>query len=348
MGKAFVKYSDAEIQKAREADLLEIIARTEGLSFKSNGDGYRCIEHDSLFIKRDRQSWYWNSRSQGGYGPIDWLMLIEGYNFTNAVGYIINKVEDTQQTFNSISSPLPPKADDLSEEKELILPPKTQGKYSNVYAYLTQKRCIAPEIVQYCFKKEILYQDTNRNCVFVGYDEDHIPKFAECRSSAGNVKFRHNVSGSNKEYSFNIRARRECNRVFIFESPIDLLSHANLNCMNVQRLCAEKGFEYDKNCWLNHNRLSLSGTSYDAALDAYLTRYPEIKSIACCLDNDQAGQKTANTIYKTYTKKGYIVTIHRPSIGKDYNDTLVALKGNTQQAVKEQPAIFMLNDQPKR
>lgn len=343
----FIQYNEDEKQAARDKDMIDVIFYFRGFTFFQDGRSYRCKEHNSLVVDADRHNWYWNSKSKGGYGAVSWLMEIEGYSFTKAVGTLINKLPSGQQSISGLKFQSPNNNNLTEKENIFSLPIKANTKYSNVYMYLTKSRGIAPEIVTYCFSQGFLYQDDHKNCVFVGYDEKNKPRFAEVRSSSTDVKYRHNVLGSSKEYSFNISASSPTSRVFVFESPIDLLSHATLNCMNVKKLTFDKGLEYDKKCWLKHNRLSLSGTSYQVALEAYLQRHPEIKSIACCLDNDNAGKETANKIYKQYTKQGYLVTIHRPSIGKDYNDTLVAL--NHQQAEQtEQPAFLIAPEQPKR
>lgn len=98
----------------------------------------------------------------------------------------------------------------------------------------------------------------------------------------------------------------------MFESPIDLLSHATLANIYLKNPDAYK----------NHNRLSLCGTA-DVALEEYLKKNPCIREIVFCLDNDTAGIKNA-TAYKTkYQELGYITTLSFPR-GKDYNDDLCA------------------------
>ena len=342
--RAYIKYSPEEMQQARNADMLDVISRFRGYTFKRDGVGYRCIEHNSLVVNADRHHWYWNSQGKGGWGAITWLVDIEGYDFTSAVGVLINKLPDQQQTIQSVKPfKEPPQVQE--KRKPFELPQRCDGKYSNVYMYLTKTRCIPPDIVEYCFKQKILYQDIRRNCVFVGYNEQNEAKFAEVRSSSQNTVFRHNIESSDKAYSFNIRSIVPNDRVFVFESPIDLLSHAALNCRNAKKLSDEKGTPYNSSCWLMHNRLSLSGTSYIAVLEEYLKRHKEIKNISCCLDNDETGNRIANTIHTKFTDMGYIVTIHHPRYGKDYNDTLVALTHHDQQTVtpEEQPAVFISN-----
>ena len=66
-----------------------------------------------------------------------------------------------------------------------------------------------------------IYEDAaHHNAVFVGRDEDGIPRYAHSKGTAGN--FRLDVKGSDKAFNFCYRGEGE--RVFVFEAPVDLLS----------------------------------------------------------------------------------------------------------------------------
>ena len=64
------------------------------------------------------------------------------------------------------------------------------------------------------------------NAVFIGYDEKGIPRYAALRGTAS--KFKGEVTGSDKQYSFNIPAAKESTTVHLFEAAIDLLSYATM------------------------------------------------------------------------------------------------------------------------
>lgn len=423
--KVFIRYSEEDIRQAREADILDVLSRLYGYTFHKEGREWKCNEHNSLVINANRQRWYWNSRKLGGNNALDWLQTVERYDFTTAVGTLINKLpaqqtiasskpyrsatkSETVTSDNSLdiyclrdedinrelkgkqyaqlkSSPeylrykqvnsiklnsestyeLNEKINELWSNEQITtsdiisvrgkayyidnpdkltpledfftfrLPPKTNGRYSNVYQYLIKTRCISKDILEYCFKEHIIYQDYHRNCVFVGFNDKKEPCFASQRSTNQSSKYRPDVAFSDKRYSFNIPATTFCDRVYVFESPIDLLSHATLNQINSAQYCQKNDLKYDPQCWLKHNRLSLSGSG-ETALDAFLERHKEIKKIACCLDNDETGQRTAQKIYDKYTPLGYLVTIHHPRVGKDYNNSLCSLYAQKQNNVTQQ------------
>ena len=103
----------------------------------------------------------------------------------------------------------------------------------------------------------------HHNAVFVGRDEDGVPRYAHQRGTAGN--FRLDVKGSDKAFNFCYRGEGE--RLFVFEAPIDLLSF----------LCL---FKKD---WQKQSYLALGGVG-DKALMCFLSDRPNIKTVYLCLD----------------------------------------------------------------
>lgn len=84
-----------------------------------------------------------------------------------------------------------------------------------------------------------------------------------------------NIPGSKKIYPFYIEAAANADTVEVYEAPIDAMSGASLKIM-----------QHTGN-WRSVHYLALGGTDY-AALDAFLTYYPNITHIVLCLDNDEA------------------------------------------------------------
>jgi len=105
----------------------------------------------------------------------------------------------------------------------------------------------------------------------------------------------------------------ESNRLHIFESPIDAMSHATIYCIN----------KNDKNAWRNQNRLSLAGIS-DKALQHYLETHPNVEELIFHLDNDEAGKSATEEKVQKYEKMGF-KTFDEPPRYKDLNDDLLAL-----------------------
>ncbi len=333
-GKSFTMYSNEEIARARDVDMTEFIPRySDEECFVRTGGTYKGKVHDSLWIESDNRSWHWSSKDLYGIGAIDWLVKVNGYSFKEACSLLIDKSpsyysrDAPKQTQTQSPQPDQP-------ERVFVPPKKTSGQCRELFAYLGKTRGLPNDIIDYCLRNKLIYQDEKRRVVFCGYDKNGDMKFAEAKITNTYKKYYpQNISGSKKEYSFFIPANRTAygydpTQIYVFEAPIDLLSHAALMQEAMKRQCALTGdmnlFRAD--CWLAHNRLSLSGLS-EAALFRRLEENPNISKIALCLDNDEKGQEGAKRIQNHLKEKygdKYHVKVVIPPKGKDWNDTLKA------------------------
>ncbi len=198
----------------------------------------------------------------------------------------------------------------IDKPKELILPPKSTS-LQRVYYYLCDLRCLSKEIIKGLVKQNMIYQDKNNNVVFVGYDTTNNPKFACVRGVSLNSDYRVDCKGSDKKYSFNI-SNAAAEKLYVFESPIDLISHATL----------ENLIQKDNLAYTTKSRLSLGGTS-DKALAEYLSNHKNIQEIIFCLDNDDVGRTISVQLARKYDE--YITSIELPT-NKDYNEDLMKFK----------------------
>jgi hypothetical protein len=181
-----------------------------------------------------------------------------------------------------------------------------------LYDYLCQKRGIDSDIVNTLIQKEMLYEDRRGNIVFVGYDEHNKPRFACLRGT--NSDFRGDCAGSDKRYSFAVAACSHSERLYLYESAIDLMSHASLE------IRGDFIALVDDTVWQEHHRLSLSGTS-DTAIPFFLNQHKEVKELVFCLDNDPAGREASVSLARKYADKGYYTRLELPR-NKDFNEDL--------------------------
>lgn len=153
-------------------------------------------------------------------------------------------------------------------------------------------------------------------------------RFAEAKiTNTFNKYYPQNIEGSTKDYSFYVSAvpgsyGYDPAKIYVFEAPIDLLSHGALMQLSMKKQCAAVGMSemYRSDCWLGINRVSLSGCS-DIALKQRLSDDPRIKQIVFCLDNDERGRQATEKLMSDYSAN-YIVKVSIPPYGKDWNDTL--------------------------
>lgn len=191
-------------------------------------------------------------------------------------------------------------------------PIRRNGAYGivnrRVQAYLGKTRYIDFEVINHFIKHGFLYESADKHeVVFLSKDKNDVVKYASKRSTLTNSSFRQDISNSNKEYGFKMIGESE--KVFVFESPIDLLSHATISKV--------QGYS-----WKKDSRVSLGGVS-DIALKKFLEENKNIEEIILFLDNDAVGVENANKICKKY-EINYKVSIFR-SKHKDLNETLVEL-----------------------
>lgn len=288
-----------EIEKADRHSVH--VKNSGGLYFFNHGRGYYCF----------------GTEKKGNI--IDFVKDYYSLDFIPAVEMILNTkaYEMTDHYVKPIAKPAP---------KNLVLPPKDVN-YNRVIAYLVYTRGIAKEIVYKLIKEKKLYQAQNQfkgrkfaNGAFVGFDEKNVAKYCSLRSMSDKSSFRQDVAGSDKTYGF-IMAGTSC-RVYVFESPIDAMSHGTL--------CDLHGLD-----WTADHRVSEGGLS-DKALGRYLALHQEISEIVFCYDNDvdgtlpdgtqrNHGQVKAEEMAEKYGNLGYEVMIQTPN-NKDFNADLLVFR----------------------
>lgn len=307
------------VAEARKIDLLTYLKNYEPYELVEVCKGtYTTKTHDSLKISNGL--WYWFTRQVGGKSAIDYLMKVKNYNFVEAVKTVMGNIQ--------IQPPTIYKQREKNQNKKLILPLKAENNERAINYLLS--RGISQEIIQYCIDNNLLYEESkNHNVVFVGYDENNTPKYAFCRAT-NEERFMREATGSNKKYSFKIKAQKENNIIHLFESSIDLLSFATI--LNLE----------NKN-WRDENLLSLGGiytSKYDpdkskipVALVNFLEKNPNINEIHLHLDRDLAG-RNASSFLEQVLKEKYKIKDATVPFGKDMNEYL-CLKYGAKKIKKE-------------
>ena len=297
------------VEQARSADMLTFLEQRHGFTFAHRGGVYRCRQHQSLAVKDDRLSWYWHSKGVGGHGVIDFLMKMEALPFRQAV-----------ETVAHLPAAVPISRES-QQNRPFILPEKAGLPQARLLDYLCNRRGIGSGIVSAMLDEGRIYEDRRGNVVFVGFDEQGAVRFASLRGTYRDRQFRRDCTGSDKRFGFCMGAAPS-QRLYIFESPIDAMSHASL-----------------ADDWRRDNRLSLAGTS-DTALPKYLEAHPHIRELILCLDNDPAGREAATVIARKYTALGFTTRIELPQ-GKDYN---VDLLQNIELRQRQKSAVKLHNE----
>lgn len=302
-----------QIDEARRPDLLSYLRQYESDELMHiSGEIYCTRTHDSLKISNGK--WFWWSRGIGGRSALDYLVKVRNMGFVDAVEHLCNQKHYVEKCVDCFVKPKP--------KPPFILPTRYMNS-KRVIGYLLA-RGISQQLIQACLNNNMIYEETeHHNCCFVGFDKNGKAQYAMCRSSMPKSTFMQEVSGSNKEYSFQLPINSNSDTLYVFESAIDLLSFATQRQGNNEDV-------------MNGNYLSLSGvyqplkkvleTPLPAALSRFLKQNQHIRHISLRLDNDTAGILAARTI-QALLKDKYEVTYVPPIIGKDYNEQLMRQKG---------------------
>lgn len=291
-------FTQEQYEKASQANLIDYLT-SNGYKIKKVGaNEYTLEEHDSMRINPSKNNFFWNSRNVGG-STIQFLQYYEGKSFVDAV-----KILSGEQVSSSITNK-PKYIPKIEEKGDLILPEKNEDN-KRAIAYLTKTRKLDFEIVNSLIKSRNIYESKEKhNVVFLGKDNKGVPKYAMQRSTLTESSYKGDCKNSDKDFGFRIDAQNSCDKVCVFESAIDLITHATIS----------KHLGKD---WKDINRVSLGCLSFKA-MDNFLKDNNHIKEINLFLDNDEAGQENAQKFYKQYKNKYKINIIQVKN--KDLNQT---------------------------
>ena len=308
----YIPYSEEEKQLANSVN-LERFLQTRGEKLEKAGREYKLVyydgsgKHDSITI--NGSAWF-DHKNQVGGGAIKFMRHFYGMDFQTAVQELLG------QTVTPLSHS-PPKAIAKEEKKEFRLPEANPNMH-RVYAYLIKQRFIAPEIITHFAKQHTLYEDKeHHNAVFVGMDENGVPRQAHKRSTNSYGKtFRITCEGSDTKYSFAHFGESE--KLFVFEAPIDMLSYLTI---------------YPQD-WQKHSYIAMNGVYENAVLTA-LENHSWLKEIVLCTDNDEGGIDAAQRLTDILKEHGYENISRFCPLFKDWNEDLKAQNGEA-----PLPAVF--------
>lgn len=297
MDNTFKRFNFDEIEEAKSVNIVDYLL-TNGYNLKKAGKQYLLEPHSSFVIFPQTNSWFYYKENIGG-NIINFLQEYESKSFKEAVSELLGKSISTERKYTKyVSVPM--------EKGEIILPKKSNNT-NKVFDYLTKNRGIDSDIILELLKNGDIYQTEDYgSVVFVSKDKENHIKYACIRSTYENSSFKQDVENSNKNYGFKTIGKSD--KVFVFEAPIDLLSHATISKMQGKD-------------WQEDNRISLGCVS-DNALEKFLEENTHIKEVVLFLDNDETGLKNAEKITQKYGND-YDIKIFTSVKGKDLNETLV-------------------------
>ena len=301
----YIPFTDEQKQLANSVDLAKYLSM-RGEKLERVGIEHKLIyydssgKHDSITI---RGSKWFDHKNQTGGGAIKFMQEFYGMDFQTAVQELLGR--SIPPLSNS-----PPKSDKQEQKTREFKLPEPNSDMHRVYAYLIKQRFIAPDIISYFAKQHTLYEDKeHHNAVFVGVDENGVPRQASKRStnSYGN-SFRITCQGSDTRYSF--AHFGESKRLYVFEAPIDMMSFLTL---------------YPKD-WQKHSYIAMNGVYENAVLTA-LKNHSNLSEVILCVDNDEGGIEAVDRLRDILNENGYSNVKRLAAPYKDWNEVLKAKNG---------------------
>ena len=292
------EYTREQIQRADDTDLYVFLSG-RGEQFKRCGKEYRWLRHDSVMINKNE--WYRFSQNKGGHA-IDFMKEFYGLSFAEAVKELLGE-EGVGETNRRTAK------EDAGRQKVCPIPlpglelPERNESCEIARKYLIEQRKLSEQLIDQMIAKGDIYESKKyHNVVFVGRDKEQNPRYAAMRGIDEN-RYRGEARGSEKAYGFGHIGTDE--KLFVFESPIDLLSY-------ITAVPEE---------WEKHSYISLGGLS-EKAMKRMYTEYPHIHSIYLCLDNDEPGNERCRQFVSLIPEK---LSVYRlEPVKKDWNECLVA------------------------
>ena len=292
------EYTREQIQRADDTDLYVFLSG-RGESFKRCGKEYRWLRHDSVMI--NKSEWYRFSQNKGGHA-IDFMKEFYGLSFAEAVKELLGE-EGVGETNRRTAK------EDAGRQKVCPIPlpglelPERNESCEIARKYLIEQRKLSEWLIDQMIAKGDIYESKNyHNVVFVGRDKEQNPRYAAMRGT-DEKRYRGEAKGSEKIYGFGHIGTNE--KLFVFESPIDLLSY-------ITAVPEE---------WEKHSYISLGGLS-EKAMKRMYTEYPHIHSIYLCLDNDEPGNKRCRQFVSLIPEE---LSVYRlEPVKKDWNECLAA------------------------
>lgn len=300
----YIPFTEEQKVLANSVD-LEHFLRMRGEKLERVGREHKLIyydgsgKHDSITL---RGSTWFDHKNQVGGGAIKFMQEFYDMDFQTAVQELLG------QTVTPLSHS-PPKATPKEEKKEFSLP-EANSNMHRVFAYLIKQRFISPDIISHFAKQHTLYEDKeHHNAVFVGTDENDVPRQAHKRSTNSFGKtFRITCEGSDTKYSFSHFGESE--KLFVFEAPIDMMSFLTL---------------YPQN-WQQHSYIAMNGVYENAVLTA-LKNHSNLNEIVLCVDNDEGGIEAVDRLSDILRENGYANIKRIAPEFKDWNECLKAQNG---------------------
>lgn len=313
------KFTEGQLENLRQIPIVQVAIKL-GLKLAEHKNGFARFKDDNinLVINESTNEYSENKQNKNGFGAINFLKDIAGFNFIESTEFLGNdfktsdiakEVLESKQAIHIIENAVKNQIQELPKEQE--------NNTKNIFSYLTETRAIESKLVQELLDNKKLYADKLNNCVFINENKD----FAYVRGTHKEKRF---VANKGQMNFLKYENTPNPEKIYLFESVIDLMSYRTLNPK------AEGTF------------VSLQGSAMINRLNEL--KINNYKDVVCCFDNDEQGKKFDQKVKEISPK----ATIQK-SLGKDFNEDCITQKNNPQKKILQEKVkeVLVKNQQPK-
>ena len=294
----------------KEISIVDYAAFLGYTPIKKGNRYYSLKEHDSLMIDTRKNTFRRYSTDEHG-DIIDFAVAMQQISKGEAVKQLKVYAGLSDKDLKDYIPRKISTAQNQEPPKEFILPQKHTGSYKRLFASLCGSRKISQTVVQDLIRRKMLYESEEKhNAVFVGFDYEKNPVYAQMKGTSSTAPFAIDVPGSQKcPYALFVDNR----------SSSMVVTEAAIDAMSVMTIAELNGADYKA-----HSYLSLQGNNI-AAFKFHFEHNPQISQVVFAVDNDPTGDKYREQLRQVISESGRSVRIidRRPQT-KDFNEDLQA------------------------
>ena len=159
---------------------LEEFLRRRGEKLLRSGREFRLERRHRITVRGSE--WYDHAARQGGHA-VSFVQHYYGTTYQEAMELLLG---------NELGEAYPAAQPKREEPPKPFALPPSHTDMRRVYAYLMKQRHISREVITHFARAGLLYEDAQyHNCVFVGTDEQGVPRHAHKRSTNSPVSYTH-------------------------------------------------------------------------------------------------------------------------------------------------------------
>ena len=261
----------------------------QGMDYIDMRNFAQGIEHDSLMIDKRKNHFYWNSQIENGKvvngDVIDFVSRFYDMSHLEALNYLTQERHERLKKTESIAKPKEPFHYYFEHNTD----------FSHATDYLVNQRKLSPTLIATLHEKGFIQEDKYNQCIFVWSDTGKAVGASVIGSEYNPEKFKRGrfkgiAKNSEANFGFNLTIGTP-DKLYIFESPIDLLSYWSMNPQLENCMLAEMEGLKEQSVYKFINQMYISKGSL-----------PQ-EGIYIGVDNDQASHR----FFDNLSKLSYVI-----------------------------------------